>query len=236
MLICIDFQPAYEEAFAHLLDPLRERIKEAVLQGEEVHFIYNDILSLEGEELGDTPERVNDWCLQRDLPAGHLKMIRKNFGWVSHLFRSGRERAVAIMILRHLMARGMEDSSLIPRPHLERIVASSHDDFEGFWDCSPEAWEEMLSGAIAMPYLFEGGMVPWLKSLHGCVPEITGGFRHRCLDEMCMMLEAHGVAYRNNDSLIYGVPEEEGDSASPSWEDCEITSPRLFPMSGLAVT
>jgi len=235
MLLCIDFQPAYEEAFAHLLDPLRERIHRAVRSGEEIHFIYNDIRSLEGEELGDSPERLIAWCVQQDLPVGHLKLIRKNFGWVSHLFRSGRERTVAIMILRHLMAEGMEDSARIPRPHLERIVASSHDDFEGFWDCSPEAWEEMLSGAVAMPYLFESGMLPWLESLNGCVPEIIGGFRHRCLDEMCMMLEAHGVAYRNNDSLIYGIPEEEVESVEPSRRECEVISPLLIPLAGSAV-
>jgi hypothetical protein len=230
MLLCIDFQPAYEESFAHLLDPLRERINRAVRSGEEIHFIYNDILSLEGEELGDSPERLLGWCVQQGLPVDHLKMIRKNFGWVSHLFRSGRERTVAIMILRHLMEMGMEDSSGIPRPHLERIVASSHDEFEGFWDCSPEAWEEMLSGAVAMPYLFDGGMVHWLNSLKGSVPEITGGFRHRCLDEMCMMLEAHGIRYRNNDSLTYGIPEEEVEPVNPSWRECEVISQLLIPL------
>jgi hypothetical protein len=235
MLLCIDFQPAYEEAFAHLLDPLRERIGRAVRDGEEVYFIYNDILSLEGEELGDSPERLIAWCGLRDLPVRHMKLIRKNFGWVSHLFRSGRERTVAVTILRHLMAGGMEDSSRIPRPLLERIVASSHDDFEGFWDCSPEAWEEMLTGAVAMPYLFEGGMVPWLTSLHGTVPEITGGFRHRCLDEICMMLEAQGIAYRNNDALIYGIPGEMTEPDMPSWRDCEVISPLLIPLAGTAV-
>jgi hypothetical protein len=232
MLLCIDFQPAYEEAFAHLLDPLRERIQEAVCNGEEVHFIYNDILSLEGEELGDSPKRLIAWCGERGLPVNHLKLIRKNFGWVSHYFRTGRERTVGISILKHLMQEGMEDSSRIPKPHLERIVAAAHDDFEGFWDCSAEAWEEMLSGAVAMPYLFDGGMVPWLNSLKGCVPEITGGFRHRCLDEMCMMLEAHGIAYRNNDSLIYGVPEEVTEPSVPaalSWRECEVVSPLLLP-------
>ncbi len=236
MLLCIDFQPAYEEAFAHLLDPLRDRIRRAVRSGEEVHFIYNDILSLEGDELGDSPERLLAWCVRQDLPVRHLRVIRKNFGWVSHLFRSERERRVAILILRYLMAEGLDDSSQIPRPHLERIVASSHDDFEGFWDCSPEAWEEMLRGAVAMPFLFEGGMVPWLKSLNGSVPEIIGGFRHRCLDEMCMMLEASGIAYRNNDSLIYGLPEEEVEATAPSWRECELISPSLFPKAGLAVS
>jgi hypothetical protein len=230
MLLCIDFQPAYEEAFAHLITPLRERINEAVRRGEEIHFIYNDILSLEGEELGDSPERVSAWCVQRDLPVRNLKLIRKNFGWVSHLFRSGRERTVSTKILKHLMEEGLEDSSRIPKPLLERIVASSHDDFEGFWDCSPEAWEEMLVGAIGMPYLFEGGMVPWLDSLRGCVPEITGGFRHRCLDELCIMLEASGIPYRNNDALIYGLPEEEVEALDPSGWECEFLSPSLFPM------
>jgi hypothetical protein len=230
MLLCIDFQPAYEEAFAHLLGPLKERIHRAIRSGEEIHFIYNDTLSLDGEELGDSSECLIDWCEVQGLPVKDLKLMRKNFGWVSHLFRSGRERSVAIKILRHLMEDGMEDSSLIPKPRLERIVASSHDDFDGFWDCSSEAWEEMLSGAIGMPYLFEGGMIPWLQSLKGTVPEITGGFRHRCLDEICMMLEAHGISYQNNDSLIYGIPDEELEAAPLSWRDCEVTSPLLIPL------
>ena len=234
MLLCIDFQPAYEEAFAHLLDPLRERLRVASRSGEEVHFIYNDVFSLEGEELGDSEERLLSWCKKEDLLTANMRIIRKNFGWVSHLFRSGRERTVAVEILRNLMDEGREDSSQIPRPLLERIVASSHDDFEGFWDCSPEAWEEMLTGAVAMPYLFDGGMVPWLRSLEGCVPEVTGGFRHRCLDEMCMMLEASGIPYRANDSLIYGLPEEPVEFPAPSWRECEMVSPPLFPLAGTA--
>lgn len=234
MLLCIDFQPAYEEAFAHLLDPLRERLQEAARSGEEVHFIYNDVLSLEGEELGDPQSRVLDWCEREGLPTDNLRLISKNFGWVSHLFRAGRERMVAITVLRQLMEACVEDSSRIPRAELERIVASSHDDFEGFWDCSPEAWEEMLTGAIAMPYLFEGGMVSWLHSLKGSVPEITGGFRHRCLDEMCMMLEASGIPYRCNDALIYGVPEEQDAPVTPPWKECETVSPMLFPAEELA--
>ena len=232
MLLCIDFQPAYEEAFAHLLDPLRERLRVASRSGEEVHFIYNDVFSLEGEELGDSEERLLSWCKKEDLLTANMRIIRKNFGWVSHLFRSGRERTVAVEILRNLMDEGREDSSQIPRPLLERIVASSHDDFEGFWDCSPEAWEEMLTGAVAMPYLFEGGMLPWLRSLEGYVPEVTGGFRHRCLDEMCMMLEASGIPYRANDSLIYGLPEEPVEFPAPSWRECEMVSPPLFPLAG----
>ena len=133
------------------------------------------------------------------------------------------------------MDEGRVDSSQVPRPLLERIVASSHDDFEGFWDCSPEAWEEMLSGAIAMPYLFEGGVVPWLNSLKGNVPEITGGFHHRCLDEMCLMLEAAEIPYLNNDSLIYGIREEEVEPVAPSWRESVMVSPSLFPMTLLAV-
>jgi hypothetical protein len=94
----------------------------------------------------------------------------------------------------------------------------------------------MLSGAVAMPYLFEGGMVPWLKSLDGCIPEIAGGFRHRCLDEMCMMLEAYGIPYRNNDSLIYAVPKEELETIEPSWRECEFISPSLFPLTAAGIT
>ena len=235
MLLCIDFQPAYEEAFMHLLGPLGQRLERARTDGEEVHFIYNDVLSLEGEELGDPRDRVMAWMGERGFFTENTRLIRKNFGWVSHLFREGRERTVAVSILRSLMARGWADSSMIPRGDLERIVASSHDDFQGFWDCSPEAWEEMLIGAVAMPYLFEGGMIPWLKSLEGSVPEVIGGFRHRCLDEMCMMLEAAWIPYRAEASLIYGVPEEPAPSPAGGWSACESVSPLLFPAEELAV-
>ena len=232
MLLCIDFQPAYIEAFGDLVVPLRERLRVAALRDEAVHFIYNDVFSLEGEELGDSLSRVQEWGLQESLELERARLIQKNFGWVSHLFRTGRERNVAITILRHLMDHGLSSSAEIPASHLERIVADSHDDFEGFWDCSPEAWEEMRTGAIAMPYLFEGGMIPWLESLKGSlkgeVVEVTGGFRHRCLDELCMMLEAGGILYFLNDPLIYSLPEE---SLEPVERVCEVRAPLLFAAS-----
>jgi hypothetical protein len=238
MLLCIDFQPAYIEAFGDLLVPLKQRLGEAARSGEEVHFIYNDILSLEGEELGDSSARVLAWGEQEGMNLNRARLIQKNFGWVSHLFRSGRERAVAVAILRHLMEKGLSSSAEIPAHDLERIVADSHDDFAGFWDCSPEAWEEMKSGAIAMPLLFEGGMIPWLELIKGQRVEVTGGFRHRCLDEICITMEAAGIPYFLNDSLIYSLPKElevEVDATdqvarSPRCEDC---APLLFPAADL---
>ena len=236
MLLCIDFQPAYEEAFADFLDPLRIRLQEASRTGEEVHFIYNDVLSLEGEELGDSPERLLEWAAARDLPLQGARMIGKNFGWVSHLFRSGTERKVAISLLRSLIQGGYAGSHEIAAAEQERIVATSHDHFPGFWDCSPEGWQEIRTGAIAMPYRFDGGMMDWLESLKtsGEDPvEVTGGYRERCLDEICMMLEAYGVPFRANDSLIYGLPEEfpeVPEPADPLLRVCESISPLLFPL------
>ena len=236
MLLCIDFQPAYVEAFGDLVVPLRERLRLATQRDELVHFIYNDVFSLEGEELGDSLSRVQEWGIQECLELNRARLIQKNFGWVSHLFRAGSERKVAITILRHLMEHGLSNSSEIAAVDLERMVAASHDDFEGFWDCSPEAWEEMRVGAIAMPYLFEGGMIPWLESLKGSlggdVVEVTGGFRHRCLDELCMMLEAAGIPYFLNEPLIYSLPDE---SPEPEMQplDCEVKAPLLFAASDL---
>jgi len=232
MLLCIDFQPAYIEAFGDLVVPLRQRLGEATQSGEEVHFIYNDVLSLEGEELGDSLAGVLEWGLKERLDLGRARLIQKNFGWVSHLFRSGRERAVAVSILRYLMESGLSSSAEISASRLERIVADAHDDFAGFWDCSPEAWEEMKSGAIAMPFLFEGGMISWLESIKGAVVEVTGGFRHRCLDEFCITMEAAGISYFLNDALIYSLPEEAPVPAE-RYLECEVRAPLLFPATDL---
>lgn len=240
MLLCIDFQPAYMEAFEGMMTPLRQRLRKAGKRGEEVHFIYNEAYSIEGEELGDPEERVVAWSKSQKLPLASAKalLVRKNFGWVSHLFREGEERAVAVSILKHLLQHGLNDSSQVPAPELERIISSSHDDFEGFWDCSPAAWEEITSGAIAMPYLFEGGVLPWIESLgakRGEVVEVIGGFRHRCLDEMCMLMEAGGISYHLNEALIYSLPEEQM-SAGPelvAWEPSEEEAPLLFSNFGL---
>jgi hypothetical protein len=238
MLLCIDFQPAYVEAFGDLVVPLRERLRDAAQRDEVVHFIYNDVFSLEGEELGDSLARVQEWGRQESLKLDRARLIQKNFGWVSHLFRAGRERKIAITILRHLMAHGLSNSSEIAAVDLERMVAASHDDFEGFWDCSPDAWEEMRVGAIAMPYLFEGGMVPWLASIKSSVAgegvEVTGGFRHRCLDELCMMLEAAAIPYYLNEPLIYSLPEESTEPVMQAL-DCEERSPLLFAASDLLI-
>jgi hypothetical protein len=234
MLLCIDFQPAYIEAFGDLVVPLKQRLGEATQSGEEVHFIYNDVRSLEGEELGDSLADVLEWgaqegmALDLGIELGRTRLIQKNFGWVSHLFRSGRERAVAVTILRYLMKSGLSSSAEIPSSQLERIVADAHDDFAGFWDCSPEAWEEMKTGAIAMPFLFEGGMIPWLESIKGAVVEVTGGFRHRCLDEFCITMEAAEISYFLNDALIYSLPEEASEPVE-RYLECEVRAPLLFP-------
>jgi hypothetical protein len=226
MLLCIDFQPAYAESFSDLMEPLRIRLREAVRRGEEIHFVYNEAWSLEGESLGNTLEEVLEWCDRESLPVRGARMIRKNFGWVSHLFRDGFERKIAIDMLRLFMERSISCSADISREEQERIVASSHDHFSGFWDCSTEAWEEITTGAIAMPYLFEGGITNWLESLRGTTVEVIGGFRHRCLDEMCMMMEAGSVPHRLNEALVYSFNEE---AESPAWEDPEQTTQLLFP-------
>jgi hypothetical protein len=236
MLICIDFQPAYAESFSDLMIPLRSRLRSASRNGELVHFIYNEATSLEGEVLGDSIDLVTEWCARERLPIDGARMLRKNFGWVSHLFRESVERKIAINILRLLMKQGLSASNGIPGCELERIVASAHGDFPGFWDCSPEAWEEIMTGAIAMPYVFDGGVTAWLESLHGQHVEVIGGFRHRCLDEMCMMLEAGGISHHLNETLIYSVPEEEQDiSGNPLLADSEEREPMLFSESDLLV-
>lgn len=228
MLLCIDFQPAYVESFAELIDPLRVRLQEAVRRGEEIHFVYNEAWSLDGESLGNSLEDVTEWCAMESLPIQGARMIRKNFGWVSHLFRGGNERRVAIRMLRLFMDRGIVSSAEISRLEQERIVASCHDDFSGFWDCSTEAWEEITSGAIAMPYLFEGGITGWLDSLRMNAVEVTGGFRHRCLDEMCMMMEAGGIAHSLNERLVYSLPVEESGSCA-GWDRQVQAEQLLFP-------
>jgi hypothetical protein len=126
------------------------------------------------------------------------------------------------------MKSGLSSSAEIPSSKLERIVADAHDDFAGFWDCSPEAWEEMKTGAIAMPFLFEGGMIPWLESIKGAVVEVTGGFRHRCLDEFCITMEAAEISYFLNDALIYSLPEEASEPVE-RYLECEVRAPLLFP-------
>ena len=236
MLLCIDFQPAYAESFPELMIPLRSRLRSAARDGEQVHFVYNEAWSLEGEVLGDSIDLVTEWCARERLPVNGARMLKKNFGWVSHLFRHGVEREIAVTILRLLMKRGLSASDEITGCELERIVASAHGDFPGFWDCSPEAWEEILTGAIAMPYLFDGGVTVWLDSLQGQHVEVIGGFRHRCLDEMCMMLEAGGISHHLNEALIYSVPEKEPDEAGgPLLADSKESEPMLFFSGGLLV-
>lgn len=221
----------------HLLDPLRVRLAEAIRSGEEVHFIYNHAFTLEGEELGDPEERLVRWALEKELPLERVRLVVKNFGWVSHRFRTGIERRIAVRILEQLVSSGLSGSHDIAPADLEKIVATSHDHFPGFWDCSPEAWEEMRTGAIAMPYRFEmignagvPGMGEWLESLttrHDQRIEIIGGYAERCLDEICMMLEASRIGYTLDPSLLYFLPlapEDELDNEPLS----EVRTTPLF--------
>ena len=208
MLLCIDFQPAYAEAFAHLMAPLRCRLRKAARRREEVHFIYNEVYSIEGEELGDPLDRLLAWGGRERLMLRHARMMYKNFGWVSHALREGAERKIGVSLLRHLMDQGLASSADVGEGDLRRIITSAQGDYEKFQESSSEAWNEIHTGAIAMPFLFEGGVLPWLKSLRREEVEIIGGFRHRCLDEMCMLLEAGGISHWLNDAMIYSVPEE----------------------------
>ncbi len=194
--------------------------------------MYNEVYSLEGEELGDPVERLITWEKKEGLALGNAQMFRKNFGWVSHLFREGAERSVAIAILRNLLAGGRQTSAEIAGVDLERIVAEARGDFSGFRDCSPEAWEEIKTGAIALPFVFEGGVSPWIESLRGHKVEVCGGFRERCLDEICMMMEAGGVSYHLNESLIFSLPREEAEPFDrQTWSplDDNLPDPLLTP-------
>jgi len=208
MLLCIDFQPAYAEAFAPDMPPLRRRLREAARKQEEVHFIYNEVYSLEGEELGDPLDRILSWGRKERLTLLNARMLRKNFGWVSPLVREGNSRKIAVFILRYLMDNGLFSSSEIAPWELEKIVTSVHGEFFSFVNDESAAWNEIISGAVAMPLVFEGGVIPWLHGLRREEVEIIGGFRERCLDEICMLLEAGGISYRVNESLTYSLPEE----------------------------
>jgi hypothetical protein len=137
-----------------------------------------------------------------------VHMLRKNFGWISHLFREGLERVIAISILKHMLSYGLQTSAEITGADLERIVAAAHGNCAGFRDCSPDAWDEIRTGAIAIPFIFDGGVPEWLKTLRGQEVEVCGGFRERCLDEMCMLMEAGGVSYRLNEDLIYSLQND----------------------------
>ncbi len=75
-----------------------------------------------------------------------------------------------------------------------------------------------------------GGGTNWLESLRGQHVEVVGGVRHRCLDEMCMMLEAGGISHHLNDALIYSVSDEEPEMVfEPLPIDLEEREPMLFP-------
>ncbi len=209
MLVCVDFQPAYVDAFAHLMPPLRVRLESAAERGEAVHFLYNDILSLEGEELGDSQERILAWVEKESLPLQGARMIHKNFGWVSHAVRAGDERKIAVLILRHLLESEISHSAEISEKDMEQIIFGSSADLERFQHISPLAWREIKEGAIALPMLFEGGVHDWLDAVRGEEIEIIGGFHHRCFDEICMLLEAGGIPHHLRHDLIYYLPEED---------------------------
>ena len=120
MLLCIDFQPAYAEAFAHLMAPLRCRLRKAARRREEVHFIYNEVYSIEGEELGDPLDRLLAWGGRERLMLRHARMMYKNFGWVSHALREGAERKIGVSLLRHLMDQGLASSADVGEGDLRR--------------------------------------------------------------------------------------------------------------------
>jgi hypothetical protein len=213
MLICVDFQPAYLDAFAHLVPSLRRRLEQASASHEEVHFLYNDILWMDGEELGDSQERILAWADRENLLLSNARMIHKNFGWISHAVRAGDERKIAILTLRHLLESEISHSALISEKDMEQIILGVSGELATFQRISPLAWSEIKEGAIALPMLFDGGIHAWLSALRslkqGEDVELIGGFHHRCFDEICMLLEAGGIPHRLNRDLIYYLPEED---------------------------
>ena len=212
MLICVDFQPAYIDAFAHLMPALRTRLASAEQSHEEVHFLYNDILWMDGEELGDSRERILAWADKENLQLTNARMLHKNFGWVSHAVRDGDERKIAILTLRHLLQSEISHSAEISEKDMEQIILGVSGELAHFQRLSPLAWQEIKEGAIALPMLFEGGIHAWLDALRSIKSEeeveIIGGFYHRCFDEICMMLEAGNIPHHLKRDLVYYLPEE----------------------------
>lgn len=132
MLICIDFQPSYEYAFSHLFTPLKCRLRKAARRREAVQLFYNESYSLYGEELGDPVDRVLTWCQESRLALKNGLVLRKNFGWVSHAFRDGVERAIGVSILRCLLHRGLANSAELTNDDLREIIGCHYGDIGGF--------------------------------------------------------------------------------------------------------
>ena len=87
MLICVDFQPAYQDGFPSLMKGLRKRLRQAARRRERVDFLYNDTWDIMGARLGDDHVDVLKWAEENNINITDARLLKKNFGWVSHWLR-----------------------------------------------------------------------------------------------------------------------------------------------------
>jgi hypothetical protein len=216
MLLCIDFQPEYEGSFLRMIPKLKQRINRAKAKKEDIHFIYNKTYTKEGELLGNHLQDVIAWCRKNKICTKRekTKFIRKNFGFIHEEFRSGIGRVIAREILKEKI---FSENNNEKKQLLTDLALLSHEN-------DLLRLIERAKTGVNTPMIWEGGIKNWIETLPKNGIEITGGFKERCLNEVCILLESASIEYTLNEELIYKLPEK-SEEVIP----CPIVQPITVP-------
>jgi len=212
---------------------LRKRLRQAARRRERVDFLYNDTWDIMGARLGDDHVDVLKWAEENNINITDARLLKKNFGWVSHWLRDGSLRGIGVGILRRMLNSTVSESSAMNEA--DRLLAiAEHIPLEEFYATHQAALKEIETGQVALPMIWDGGVKEWLDSIRGEKVEVIGGFRERCLGEVCMLMEAAGIDHTMNEPLIFGLPQEESDSI---WERRAetVSSPEAVPVMDIPI-
>ena len=190
-VILVDFQPAYQTEDVDYDGAIERAIQYINKKQPSVTAFYN------GQEVGieDTNREVlwhyMEHGLNEDLT--HLFTFKeKSYAWLRNWMDQGVDPATIIKVVRYMVMHDMNDSRLIAdqvEDGGEEIFLKLVGDDGGDW---------MLDDPIFLPDI----SIATLQTLSGSL--LGGGYRHQCLLEMQLFMNAFNIKYKLVQDWIYG--------------------------------
>ena len=184
-VILVDFQPAYGEGGGHeYVTAIQRAVRYINKKQPDVTAFFN------GADVGilDTKEEVLWHYMEHGLneDLAHLFTFKeKSYAWLRNWMDEGVDHALIIKVVRYMVMHDINDSRMINDEAWVRLVG---EDFQYYDD------REM---GIFIPDV----NIATLKTLSGSL--LGGGYKHQCLKEMQLFMNAFNIKYKLVQDWIY---------------------------------
>ncbi len=195
-IIVVDVQPTY----CHRWDSTGELMEMLSDHDGAVVMLVN------AEQDGLTPDTVDDcrifWSENglRDDLAEDVEVVDKGYGHLRAWMDLDCHRDVIVAVLRHMIEKEVTDSRDLDEATIRVLTGDSFRDW-------------MLDDPLVLGWIPDQTIAGWSDVL------ICGGNDRACLDEVELLLSAHGVGHERIDRFVYDLPCEPMPEREPEYGD-----------------